>query len=173
MRFIKNHLVALLLILTIVVGETGVTAISSATHKPSSSQNTTASQNSGSKLPTCDGTSVTSNCEVDGTKYSKYVYHPSVATITHVVQHPAVTHTVTHCTPANEGKYAGSCATARCADGSYTGANPSYSWTCNYHGGVVAVGPFNDTEPVTDQAAYDKTVTNTPAQAAYYDKVTE
>jgi hypothetical protein len=46
------------------------------------------------------------------------------------------TKTSEECTKATEGKYKGQCATAECMDGSYTGANPNLSYTCNHHGGV-------------------------------------
>ncbi len=98
---------------------------------------------------------------------SHTVNHPAK---THTVKHPAQTHTVGGgCVTATEGNYAGNCATARCADGSYTGANPYYSLTCNYHGGVVAVGPFtNPTKTVVDKAAWTETITD---KAAYSEKV--
>jgi len=106
------------------------------------------------------------------------VYHPEeshvIPAVTHTVEHPAETHTVEHpavthttgggCVRATEGNYAGQCATARCRDGSYTGANPYYSWTCNYHGGVAAVGPFtNPTQTITDIPAYTETVVDKAA----------
>jgi len=113
------------------------------------------------------------------------VDHPvethTIPAVTHTVDHPAVTHTVDHpavthttgggCVRATEGNYAGQCATARCRDGSYTGANPYYSLTCNYHGGVAVVGPFtNPTQTVVDKAAWTETIVD---QAAWTETVTD
>ena len=165
MKFIKNHPKAtvfyIALMLFIFITPIAVTLAQDSGRKATKNLN----------LPTCNGTSISHSCQIDGVNYATYIYHPESAAVTHVVHHPAVTHTVTTYVQANEGKYAGSQATAKCADGSYNGADPYYSWTCNYHGGVAAIGPFSNTQTITDQAAYDETVTDAPAQAAYYDKV--
>ena len=89
-------------------------------------------------------------------------YHSA---ITHEVYHEAVSKiTSRSCIQANIGSYAGNCATARCGDGTYTGANPSYYLTCNYHGWVAEVGPFYVGGDVVVEPAWTETVVDTPAR---------
>ena len=105
--------------------------------------------------PVCDGTTVTSNCVVDGVRYINYTYHPAVPEKSHV---ETVTDSrkqvVGYCTLCNDYTYSPSCATGRGA--------------CSYHGGVKEWNaPQYSSVPVTSS----KTVVDAPAVAEYYDKV--
>lgn len=107
--------------------------------------------------PTCNGTSVTSNCVLDGAHYKTYVYHEAVPEKSHTEQ---VTNyekkVVGYCTLCSDGTYSPSCATGRGA--------------CSHHGGVAQWNaPKYENVPVYT----NKTVVDAPAQAAYYEKVTQ
>lgn len=99
------------------------------------------------------------------TEYHLAVTHEEPA-VTRTIKHPAVTRKEGGgCIRANIGNYSGNCATARCADGTYTGANPYYYLTCNYHGGVVKVGPFYySTRTVTVKEAWTENIIDKPAK---------
>ena len=107
--------------------------------------------------PICDGTAVTTNCALDSIKYTTYIYHPAVAEKSH-------TETVTtykqevasYCTLCNDGTYSPSCATGRGA--------------CSHHGGVAQ---WNAPRYKNVPEYSTKTVIDTPAQEAYYEKATE
>lgn len=110
-----------------------------------------------------------------GFNYHAEAYHPAVTHTTPAVSHvePAVTHTVEHpaviqkgdCIRANINyDYIGLCATGRCADGTYTGTPyVNYRKTCNYHGGLVAYGPFYYPDKVI-KAAWTETVIDKPSR---------
>lgn len=107
--------------------------------------------------PICDGTATTHNCIIGGIDYATYIYHPAVPEKTH-------TETVTtydkqvvgYCTLCNDGTYSPSCATGRGA--------------CSRHGGVAQWNaPRYRDVPVTST----KTVIDSPALEAYYEKATE
>lgn len=115
-----------------------------------------ATQESVKKIaPICDGKTITSNCEIDSVSYSTYIYHPAIAEKSH-------TETVTtykevfigYCTLCNDGTYSPSCATGRGA--------------CSYHGGVAE---WNAARYSTKPEYSTKTVIDTPAKEAYYEKV--
>jgi hypothetical protein len=107
--------------------------------------------------PVCDGTIVTTDCAIGGTNYSSYIYHAAVPEKSH-------TETVTtyqkkvigYCTLCNDGTYSPSCATGRGA--------------CSYHGGVQE---WNAPEYGNVPVYSTRTVVDTPAQADYYEKITE
>ncbi|HRN96832.1 MAG TPA: hypothetical protein PLZ58_00050 [Candidatus Saccharibacteria bacterium] len=128
---------------------------SSVTNKATNSSNIT--QPVPKKKPVCDGTTVTSDCTVDGISYSTYIYHPTVPEKSH-------TETVTtyekevvgYCTLCNDGTYSPSCATGRGA--------------CSHHGGVAQWNaPRYSSVPKTST----KTIIDSPAKEAYYEKVLE
>ncbi len=127
----------------------------SVTNKANTSSNVT--QPTPKQKPICDGTTVTASCAVDGISYSTYIYHPAVPEKSH-------TETVTtyekevagYCTLCNDGTYSPSCATGRGA--------------CSHHGGVAQWNaPRYSSVPKTST----KTVIDSPAQEAYYEKVVE
>lgn len=105
--------------------------------------------------PVCDGTTVTTNCTVDGVSYATYVYHAAVPEKSHQVTTTTYDKKTTgYCTLCNDGTYSPSCATGRGA--------------CSWHGGVAQWNaPVYSSVPVTST----NTVVDAPAQAAYYDKV--
>jgi hypothetical protein len=108
-------------------------------------------------ISTCDGTSVTSNCSLDSVSYKTYIYHAAVPEKSHnetvTTYHQEVTR---YCTLCNDGTYSPSCATGRGA--------------CSYHNGVAQWNaPIVSNVPTTNT----KSVIDTPAQDAYYEKITE
>lgn len=107
-------------------------------------------------LPKCNGTTVTSGCQVDGIEYTTYIYHPAVAEKSHnetvvVGQEQIITG---YCTLCVDGSYSPTCATGRGA--------------CSHHGGVA-----QKNAPVysTQQQTQTTTVIDTPAQDEYYEKI--
>jgi len=105
--------------------------------------------------PVCDGKSVTSDCSLKGVNYQTYIYHPAVKKKTHVETVTSYRKEVTgYCTLCNDGSYSPSCATGRGA--------------CSWHGGVAEWNaPQYSNVPVYKK----KTVVDTPAKKAYYEKV--
>lgn len=107
--------------------------------------------------PTCNGTTVNTNCELDGINYIKYAYHPAVQERSH-------TETITtyeekivgYCTLCNDGTYSPSCATGRGA--------------CSWHGGVAQ---WNAPKYTNVPVYISKKVVDAPAKEAYYEKVKE
>jgi len=133
-------------------------AIGSATQQPQPpSSNTIQSTTVEKVTPVCDGTNVTKSCALDGTNYSTYIYHPAVAEKSHDETVTTYEQKVTsYCTECNDGTYSPSCATGRGA--------------CSYHGGVAEWNaPRYSDVPVYST----KTVIDTPAQDAYYEKVVQ
>ena len=107
--------------------------------------------------PICDGTSVTTDCTVEGVNYSTYVYHSAVAEKSHTETVTTYQKKVTgYCTLCNDGTYSPSCATGRGA--------------CSYHGGVQE---WNAPEYTNSPVYSTNTIIDAPAQAAYYSKVAE
>jgi len=103
----------------------------------------------------CDGTTVTTNCTVDGIDYTTYIYHPAVAEKSHTETVTTYKQEVTgYCTLCNDGTYSPSCATGR--------------GTCSHHHGVAE---WNAPEYSNVPVYSTKTVIDAPAQAAYYEKV--
>ena len=146
----KRWTIALITLLTI-------GAISSAhPHTNPSVTNSTATPPTTKTQLICDGTTVTSNCTLDGVKYKTYIYHPAVAEVSH--QEQVVSsykqEVVGYCTLCVDGTYSPSCATGRGA--------------CSWHGGV---SEWNAPEYSSVPVYATKTVIDTPAKAAYYDKV--
>lgn len=105
--------------------------------------------------PTCDGTTVTSNCVAEGVNYSTYVYHPAEPEKSHTETVTTYTQKVTsYCTLCNDGTYSPSCATGR--------------GTCSHHDGVAQWNaPVYSNVPENST----KTVVDAPAKAEYYEKV--
>lgn len=107
--------------------------------------------------PTCDGTTVTSDCKLGKVQYKTYIYHEAVPKKTHTEQVTTYEKKVTgYCTLCQDGTYSPSCATGRGA--------------CSYHGGVAQ---WNAPEYSTVPVYTTKTIVDAPAKAAYYEKVTE
>ncbi|HVW23272.1 MAG TPA: hypothetical protein VHB51_02215 [Candidatus Saccharimonadales bacterium] len=105
----------------------------------------------------CDGTTVISDCTVDGVNYSTYIYHQETPEKTHTEKTTTYQKKVIgYCTLCNDGTYSPTCATGRGA--------------CSYHGGVAEWNaPEYENVPVTT----NKTVVDSPAEPAYYEKVVE
>jgi hypothetical protein len=105
-------------------------------------------------MPTCDGTTVTSDCALDSINYKTYVQHPAVAEKTHTETTTTYQEKVTgYCTLCSDGTFSPSCATGRGA--------------CSHHGGVAQWNaPITTKVPVNTT----KTVVDAPAQEAYYEK---
>ena len=75
------------------------------------------------EITTCDGTSITSDCEVDGIIYSTYKYYPAEEEKYHYETITTYERKITgYCTLCNDGTYSPTCATGRGA--------------CSHHGGV-------------------------------------
>lgn len=107
--------------------------------------------------PICDGTTVTTDCTVDRVNYSTYIYHPAVSEKSHTETVTTYEKKVTgYCTLCNDGTYSPSCATGRGA--------------CSWHGGVQE---WNAPEYTNTPVYTTKTIIDTTAQAAYYEKVVE
>lgn len=103
----------------------------------------------------CDGVTIAANCSVDGVKYSKYIYHPAVQETTRTETIVTYKKEISdYCTLCRDGSYSPSCATGRGA--------------CSHHGGVAQWNaPRYRDVPVHNT----KTVIDTPAREAYYEKV--
>lgn len=107
--------------------------------------------------PTCDGTTTTTNCALDNVNYKTYIYHAAIPEKSHTEIVTTYKEEITgYCTLCNDGTYSPSCATGRGA--------------CSHHGGVAQWNaPISAKVPISTT----KTVIDTPAQDAYYEKVTE
>jgi len=107
--------------------------------------------------PTCDGTVVTANCTVDSIAYTTYVYHPAVAEKSHTESVTTYKQEITsYCTLCNDGTYSPTCATGK--------------GTCSHHDGVAQW----NAPRYSDVPEYStKTVIDSPAQEAYYEKVAQ
>lgn len=111
-----------------------------------------------------------------GLRYNEEQYHPEKSHTVPEKSHiePAITHTVYHPAVVEKGDciraninydYIGVCTTGRCADGTYTGTpHVTYYKTCNYHGGVVAYGPFYYPDRVISAAWTEVVVDNRNAK---------
>lgn len=106
---------------------------------------------------TCDGTTVISNCKIDGINYITYIYHPAVAEKSHIETTTTYEEKITgYCTLCNDGTYSPTCATG--------------SGACSHHGGVAQWNaPMRSKVPIQT----NRTVIDAPAQEAYYEKVVE
>jgi len=107
--------------------------------------------------PTCDGTVVTNGCTLEGSNYKTYIYHAAVEEKTHTETITTYKEEVaSYCTLCDDGTYSPSCATGRGA--------------CSHHGGVAQWNaPRYHAVPVENT----KTIVDTPAKEAYYEKVLE
>lgn len=107
--------------------------------------------------PLCDGITITTKCVSDGISYATYIYHPAAAEKTHTETVTTYEEKITgYCTLCNDGTYSPSCATGRGA--------------CSHHGGVAEWNaPRYSSIPVTST----KTVIDSPAREAFYEKVAE
>ena len=107
------------------------------------------------KLPTCDGTKITENCEVDGIVYSIYKYYPAEEEKYHYETVTTYEKKITgYCTLCNDGTYSPTCATGRGA--------------CSHHGGVAQWNA-----PVYSNVAKkeEKKVIDSPATPERWEKV--
>ena len=76
------------------------------------------------KVLTCDGVSITTDCELDGISYSLYKYYPAVEEVSHYETKTTYTKEITgYCTLCNDNTRSPSCSTGR--------------GTCSHHGGVA------------------------------------
>jgi hypothetical protein len=124
----------------------------------STSQSKTISTKSKPKAKlSCDGTTVTTHCVLDGVNYSTYIYHAAVPEKSHTETVTTYQKEITgYCTLCNDGTYSPTCATG--------------SGACSWHHGVQEWNaPVYTNTPVYST----KTVVDAPAQAAYYEKVAE
>ena len=112
-------------------------------------------QNEEEKLPTCDGTSITTNCEVDGIVYTIYKYYPAEEENYHYETITTYERQITgYCTLCNDGTYSPSCATGRGA--------------CSHHGGVAEYNaPIYSEVPKQEQ----KKVIDSPAVPERWEKI--
>lgn len=107
------------------------------------------------KIPTCDGTIITENCEVDGIVYSTYKFYPAEEEKYHYETITTYERKITgYCTLCNDGTYSPSCATGRGA--------------CSHHGGVKEWNaPVYSEVPKQEQ----KKVIDSPAVPERWEKV--
>lgn len=107
------------------------------------------------EIPTCDGTSITSDCEVDGIIYSIYKYYPAEEEKYHYETITTYEREITgYCTLCNDGTYSPTCATGRGA--------------CSHHGGVREYNaPVYSEVPKQEQ----KKVIDSPAVPERWEKV--
>ena len=103
-------------------------------------------------IPACDGTSITSDCQVDGVIYSKYIYHPAV---------PETSHTETVSTYEDQliGYF------TKCGDGSWSPSNSKGKGACSGHGGV---SDYNAPKYGSVKVDKEQTVID-PAQDEWYE----
>lgn len=107
------------------------------------------------KISTCDETSITTNCEVDGIVYTIYKYYPAEEEKYHYETITTYERQITgYCTLCNDGTYSPSCATGRGA--------------CSHHGGVAEYNaPVYSEVPKQEQ----KKVIDSPAVPERWEKV--
>lgn len=107
------------------------------------------------KLPTCDGTTITENCEIDGIVYSTYKFYPAEEEKYHYETITTYEQKITeYCTLCKDGTYSPSCATGRGA--------------CSHHGGVREYNaPIYSEVPKQEQ----KKVIDSPAVPERWEKV--
>ena len=103
--------------------------------------------------PTCDGTTVTEGCVLDGVRYNRYVYHPAVEQQSHMEQRSSQEQVITgYCTLCMDNTYSPTCATGKGA--------------CSHHGGVQQ---WNAPRYGTQTNTWEEEVIDVPAQAEYYE----
>lgn len=105
-------------------------------------------------VPVCDGTSITSGCQVDGVMYAKYIYHPAVPEQSHIESNTTTEQVISdYCTLCMDGTWSPTCATGKGA--------------CSHHGGVQSknVPRYSDQSYTTETKVID-----VPAAEAYYEK---
>lgn len=112
-------------------------------------------QNKEEKIPTCDGTTITNDCEVDGIIYSIYKYYPAEEEKYHFETITTYERQITgYCTLCNDGTYSSTCATGRGA--------------CSHHGGVKERNaPIYSEVPKTEE----KKIIDSPATPERWEKV--
>ena len=112
-------------------------------------------QNKEEKIPTCDGTTITNDCEVDGIIYSIYKYYPAEEEKYHFETITTNERQITgYCTLCNDGTYSPTCATGRGA--------------CSHHGGVKEWNaPVYSEVPKTEE----KKIIDSPAMPERWEKV--
>ena len=112
-------------------------------------------QNKEEKIPTCDGTTITNDCEVDGIIYSIYKYYPAEEEKYHFETITTNERQITgYCTLCNDGTYSPTCATGRGA--------------CSHHGGVKKWNaPVYNEVPKTEE----KKIIDSPALPERWEKV--
>jgi hypothetical protein len=121
----------------------------------SASEETAVPEKTATPVPVCDGTTVTTACEVDGIMYSTYIYHPAVPEQSHIESQTVTEQVQTGtCTLCNDGTMSPSCAVGRGA--------------CSHHNGVAQYGApvyGNETHTIENK------VVDAPAADAYYETV--
>lgn len=107
------------------------------------------------EIPTCDGTTIVKDCEVEGIIYSIYKYYPAEEEKYHYETVTTYERKITgYCTLCNDGTYSPSCATGRGA--------------CSHHGGVREWNaPVYSEVPKQEQ----KKVIDSPAVPERWEKV--
>lgn len=103
--------------------------------------------------PTCDGSTVTEGCVLDGVRYNRYVYQPAVEQQSHMEQRSSQEQVVTgYCTLCMDNTYSPTCATGKGA--------------CSHHGGVPQ---WNALVYGTKTNTWEEEIIDVPAQAEYYE----
>ena len=109
------------------------------------------------EIPTCDGTTIVKDCEVDGIIYSIYKYYPAEEEKYHYETITTYEQKITgYCTLCNDGTYSPTCATGKGA--------------CSHHGGVKEWNA-----PVYSEVAKQeqKKVIDSPAVPERWEKIVQ
>lgn len=108
-----------------------------------------------SVVDTCDGINVTKNCELNGTVYEIYEYHPAQEEKNHYETNTTYEKKIVgYCTLCNDGTRSPSCSNGR--------------GTCSHHGGVAEWNA-----PIYEDVANQEKIKiiDSPAVEEFYEKV--
>ena len=75
-------------------------------------------------IPTCDGTTITTDCQVDGIVYSKFIYHPAIPESSHIEIVTTYENQIVDYQTL-------------CNDGTWSPSNAKGKGACSHHGGVA------------------------------------
>ena len=75
-------------------------------------------------VPTCDGTTITTDCQVDGIVYSKFIYHPAIPESSHIEIVTTYENQIVDYQTL-------------CNDGTWSPSNAKGKGACSHHGGVA------------------------------------
>jgi len=107
------------------------------------------------EIKTCDGITITNDCQVDGIEYSVYKYYEAIPEKTHTETITTYTEEISgYCTLCNDGTWSPTCATGRGA--------------CSKHGGVAQYdAPIYSKVPHTEE----KTIIDSEAIPERWEKI--